>query len=222
MTKGDVSNRLAALYERRPLQGYARWKVRTDPVYRAALEVLRGRSTPLLDLGCGIGLLPFFLREHGYTAPILGIDFDERKIDVARKAATRYRGVDFIAGDAREPLPEGHDVVLLDVLHYFDPASQQTILSNVARAVAAGGVVVIRQVIHDGSWRARFTAFVDGAARAFKWMKAERLELPTREQITAAFGADFDAEVKPLWGRMLPYNNYLFVFRRRATARPTG
>jgi SAM-dependent methyltransferase len=215
VTKAGVANRLAALYERRPLQGYARWKVRTDPVYRAALEVLVGRSRPLLDLGCGIGLLPFFLREHGYTASILGIDFDERKIEVARKAATRYRGVDFIAGDAREPLPEGHDIVLLDLLHYFDPESQRTILSSVARAVAEDGVVVIRQVIHDGSWRARFTAFVDAAARAFKWMKAERVQLPTREQITAAFGDEFEAEVKPLWGRMLPYNNYLFVFRRR-------
>lgn len=222
MTKADVANRLAALYEPRPLQGYARWKVRTDPVYGAALEVLRGRTTPLLDLGCGVGLLPFFLREHGYTAPILGIDFDERKIEVARKAATRYRGIDFIAGDAREPLPEAHDLVLLDILHYFDPASQQRILSNVVRAVAPGGVVVIRQAIHDGSWRARFTAVVDGAARVFKWMKAERLQLPTRDDVTRAFGAEFEAEVRTLWGRMLPYNNYLFVFTRRTTARPSG
>ena len=212
--KDDVANRLAALYERRPLQGYVRWKVRADPAYRAALDVLRDRTLPLLDLGCGIGLLPFFLREHGYTAPILGVDFDERKIDVARNAATRYRDIDFIAGDARDPLPEGHDVVLLDILHYFDPQSQRTILDNVARAVAPQGVVVIRQVIHDGSWRARFTAFVDGLARVFKWMKAERLQLPTREQITSAFSDEFEADVKPLWGRM-PYNNYLFVFRRR-------
>lgn len=215
MTKPDVAKRLAGLYERRPLQGYARWKVRTDPVYRAALEVLRGRTLPLLDLGCGIGLLPFYLREHGYTAPILGIDFDERKVDAARRAATRYRGVDFIVGDAREPLPEGHDIVLLDVLHYFDPDSQQKILSNVARAVAPGGVVVIRQAIHDGSWRARFTALVDGAARIFRWMKAERLQLPARDHVTGAFGEEFESEVRPLWGRWLPYNNYLFVFRRR-------
>lgn len=212
MTKPDVAERLAALYQRRSLQGYVRWKVRTDPAYRAALDVLRGRTTPLLDLGCGVGLLPFFLREHGYTAPITGIDFDERKIELAQKAAASYTGIEFLSGDARVALPEGRDVVLLDILHYFDRVSRQQILANVARAVAADGVVVIRQVIGDGSWRARFTRFVDRAAHLFRWMKAERVELPTREEIVTAFEG-FEAEVRPMWGRM-PYNNYLFVFRR--------
>jgi SAM-dependent methyltransferase len=212
VTKHDVAERLAALYERRPLQGYVRWKVRTDPAYGAALDVLRDRTVPLLDLGCGVGLLPFFLREHGYTAPVIGIDFDERKLELAQKAAQHYRDVEFITGDARAPLPQGRDVVLLDILHYFDPASRQQILTNVARAVAPDGVVVIRQVIHDGSWRAHFTRFVDRTAHIFRWMKAERVELPTRDEIVRAFEG-FEAEVRPMWGRM-PYNNYLFVFRR--------
>jgi SAM-dependent methyltransferase len=217
VSRNDVAETLARLYTRRSLQGYVRWKVRTDPAYRAALEALRGRTRPLLDVGCGIGLLAFYLREHGYTAPIIGIDFDERKIEVARIAATRYRGLDFIAGDAREPLPEGHDVVLLDILHYFDRGSQQRILANAARAAGPDGVIVLRQGIRDGSWRHRLTSFVDGLARVFRWMKAENLSFPTREEIVGAFEG-YEAEVRPLWGNM-PYNSYLFVFRPRATAR---
>ncbi len=217
MTKHDVADRLAALYSRRPLQGYVRWKVRTDPAYRAALDALRDRTTPLLDLGCGVGLLPFFLREHGYTAPVLGIDFDERKLELARIAAKQYRDVEFQTGDARQPLPPDRDIVMLDILHYFDPASRQQIMKNVAAAVATNGLVVIRQVIDDGSWRARFTQFVDRAAHIFRWMKAERVELPTREEIVAAFEG-FDADVRPMWGRM-PYNNYLFILTRRGAAR---
>jgi SAM-dependent methyltransferase len=210
----DIAERLAALYDRRSLQGYVRWKVRTDPAYSAVRDALRGRTEPVVDLGCGVGLLPFYLREHGHAARMIGIDFDQRKIDVARKAAEHYGGIEFIAGDARAALPIGHDVVILDILHYFDTASQQTILGNAARA---GGVIVMRQGIRDGSWRYRLTALVDGLARVFRWMKAERLNFPTREEIVAAF-ADFDAEVRPLWGRM-PYNSYLFVFRPRAVAR---
>jgi SAM-dependent methyltransferase len=208
-----IAERLAGFYDRRSLQGYVRWKVRTDRVYAAVADTLHGRTRPLVDLGCGIGLLAFYLRERGFMAPIIGIDFDERKIDVARKAAARYRGIDFIAGDARGPLPEGHDFVLLDVLQYFDAESQQRILSSVARSVGPGGMVVIRQGIRDGSWRHRLTALVDAAARVFRWMKAERLQFPTREQILDAFDG-FEAEVTPLWGHM-PFNNYLFVFRAR-------
>ena len=50
MKELELSNRLASLYDRRALQGYVRWKVRTDPAYSAALEALRGRDLPLVDL----------------------------------------------------------------------------------------------------------------------------------------------------------------------------
>lgn len=212
MSRAAVAKRLASLYDRPALRAYVRWKVRADPAYDAVLRQLRGHDEPLIDLGCGVGLLPFYLREHGVQASIIGIDFDQRKVDVARRAATRYRDVDFIAGDARSSLPEGRSVVMLDLLHYLDAESRAQILANVARAVPPGGIVVIRQGVRDGSWRYRLTSAVDGLGRAIRWMKAEHLKYPTREEITAAF-AGFAAEITPLWGRT-PYNNYLFVFRR--------
>ncbi|HEU4886879.1 MAG TPA: methyltransferase domain-containing protein [Thermoanaerobaculia bacterium] len=220
MNDREIAERLASLYDGRALQGYVRWKVRTDLAYSAVRDALRGRTAPLVDLGCGVGLLPLYLREHGHGAAMVGIDFDQRKIDVARKAAQHYDGIEFVAGDARAPLPHGHDVVLLDILHYFDSVSQQTILANVARAAGDDGMVVIRQGIRDGSWRHRLTAIVDGLARVFRWMKAERLNFPTRAEVEAPF-AGFEVEVRPLWGRM-PYNSYLFVFRRRAAAHRPG
>ncbi|HKR63740.1 MAG TPA: class I SAM-dependent methyltransferase, partial [Thermoanaerobaculia bacterium] len=175
MSRNDVAHKLAALYDRRSLRQYVLWKVRTDPAYRAVFEQLRGRDTPILDLGCGVGLLAFYLRESGFTAPIIGVDFDERKIDLARIAARRYRDVEFIQGDARAPLPDGHDVVILDILQYFDDASQREILEHAARAVAQGGKVILRQALRDDSWRYRLTAAVDGLARKMHWMKAEHL-----------------------------------------------
>jgi SAM-dependent methyltransferase len=208
-----LSNRLASLYDRRALQGYVRWKVRTDPAYAAALDALQGRDFPLIDLGCGVGLLAFYLREHSYTGRVIGVDFDERKIDLARIAARRYREVDFITGDARDPLPEGHNVVILDILHYFDAQSQQQILRNAASAVPPGGAVIVRQPLRDASWRYRFTAAVDSLARTFKWMKAESLNYPTREELVAPFAEGFTRDVRPLWGRM-PYNTYFAVFAR--------
>ena len=216
----DVSDRVAARYARRSMQGYARWKIRFDPIYGGVLEALRDVRTPIVDVGCGIGLLPFFLREHGLTVPIAGFDFDERKIAAARDAGRGDRDLVFGVGDARDDLPLGHSVVLLDILHYFDAASQQRILGNAARAVPEGGVVVIRQPLRDASWRYRFTALVDAIGRGIRWMRAESLRYPERDEVIAPFG-QFDVSIRPLWGRT-PYNNYLFVLRKRAAraARP--
>jgi 2-polyprenyl-3-methyl-5-hydroxy-6-metoxy-1,4-benzoquinol methylase len=215
VTRKEIAARLASLYQHRGLQSYARWKVRFDPVYEAVAEQLRDRHEPLVDVGCGIGLLAFYLRESGFTAPIVGLDFDARKIDAARVAAKRYRDVDFIQSDARAPLPEQHNVTLLDVLQYFDDAGQQQILEHAARAVPPGGVVVIRQGIRDGSWRDRFTRMADAFTRLLRWMQMEQLNFPSHAKVSSAF-AGFEKEARPLWGRT-PYNNYLFVFRKAAS-----
>lgn len=219
MSPNAIAARLAALYERRSLREYVRWKVRTDPAYLAVFDRVGKSDLPLIDLGCGVGLLAFYLRERGYVAPIVGVDFDERKIEAARTAARGYRDVEFRAGDAREPLPDRHHVVILDILQYFDARSQQLILQQAARAVPPGGLVIIRQALRDRSWRYRLTSLVDGLARTFHWMKAEHLLFPTRDEIAESF-AGFTSEIRPLWGNM-PYNNYLLVFTRPAVARPS-
>jgi 2-polyprenyl-3-methyl-5-hydroxy-6-metoxy-1,4-benzoquinol methylase len=213
LNRKDVANRLSRLFDDRSLRSYVYWKVRTDPAYAAVVDHLRSHDgQPILDLGCGIGALAFFLREHGIDVPILGIDYDERKIKAAQSVAAQYHALDFRHGDARDPLPQGHNVIVLDVLQYFHDDDQQRVLSNIARAIPPNGVAIIRQGIRDESWRHRVTRAADAFARASRWMRAERLNFPSREQVTAAF-AGFETEITPLWGRT-PFNNYLFVFRK--------
>lgn len=212
MSRREVAGRIAASFGPRALREYVRWKVRANPAYDAVAERLRGRTNPVVNIGCGIGLLAHFLRASGIEVPIDGVNFDARKIAAAREAAAGLAGVTFARGDARQPFPAGRDVIMLDILHYFSPGDQQRILANAAAAVPAGGIVLIREGLRDSSWRYALTWFVNGAARLFRWMKAERLHFPTRDEITAAFPG-FQAEITPLWGKT-PYNGYLFVFRR--------
>jgi SAM-dependent methyltransferase len=210
-----IAKRVSDLYDRR-LRSYVYWKLRMDPAYGAVLDRLRGREQePLLDLGCGVGILPFFLREHGFTGPIAGIDIDERKIAAARNAG---KNVEFIRGSAAAPLPSNRNVVLLDLLQYVDTPSQQQILANAARVVPPGGVAIIRQGIRDDSWRYRFTRFVDEIGRAIRWNRGGRMNFPSREELVRHFDG-FELETTPLWGRT-PYNNYLFVFTRIGVRRP--
>jgi trans-aconitate methyltransferase len=207
----DVARRVAALYPTRFLRSYVRSKVASDPVYAAVFERVSG---PILDLGCGAGVLAAYLRARGCDAPIRGIDHDPRKIAAAQNLG--LRDAQFEVDDVGRALarPDGlkpvlHTVVMLDLLHYFDDAAQAALLQ---RAAASADVVIIRDAVRDGSWRYRVTYAQEAFARAIRWLRAERLNFPTREAIVRAF-AGFDAEIVPMWGRT-PFNNYLFVFRR--------
>jgi trans-aconitate methyltransferase len=192
-------------------------KLRTDPVYAAVTEVLLSQREPLYDIGCGVGLLAFYLRERGYAAPITGVDHDSAKVRAAAKIGARYGGLTFAVGDARAQLPQNRNVAVLDVLHYFRDEERRDLLEAIADAVAPGGVAIIRECIRDTSLRFRVTAAQEVLSRAIRWMKAERLNFATREEVVAPFAErGFSVTVTPMWGRT-PFNNYMFVFRRAAS-----
>jgi SAM-dependent methyltransferase len=202
----DVADTIAAQYPSGFLRAYVRAKVRIDPVYAAVFERIGQSAEPLLDVGCGVGILAAYLRTRGFAAPIRGIDHDERKVAVARRVV---HDAAFEVADARTSIAAGGTVVLLDLLHYFRSSDQEAIL----RAAAANGTtIIIRDAVRDGSWRYRLTYAQETFSRAVRWLRAERLHFPTRDEIMRPF-AKFDAEVVPLYGRT-PFNNYLFVFRR--------
>ena len=212
--------RLAERYPTRFLREYVKWKVRMDPIYGSVLPHLPPTPSSLIDLGCGVGILELILRENGFTAPLIGIDHDEKKIAIARQVMASDRDVKFIAGDARQSLPERGNVVMFDLLHYFTEDDQRSILSNVAAALAAGGVAIIRDGLRESNFRYWFTYYGEVFARVNGWLKAERLNFPTRSLIEQAFPAPhFSIESRLLAG-ILPTNNYLFVIKRSSTSMP--
>src|SRR3990172_6457858 len=75
-----IADRIASQFEDRWLREYVRAKVRLDPAYEAAWEAFSGSDLPVLDIGCGVGLLGFYLRARGYRGWFIGIDADASKI----------------------------------------------------------------------------------------------------------------------------------------------
>jgi SAM-dependent methyltransferase len=208
VTADDLASRIALQYPTRFLRSYVRSKVRIDPAYSAVFERVRESTQPLLDVGCGIGILAVYLRARGFSAPISGIDHDERKIAIARRV---FPDGAFAVGDARLNLDGRGTVVLLDLLHYFRSDEQGMILESIARTATT---VIIRDAIRDGSWRYRITYAQEAFSRAVRWLRAERLHFPSRADLMRPFDG-FAAEVVPLYGGT-PFNNYLFVFSRSA------
>lgn len=204
---------ISQLFDRPGYRIYARMKVASDPLYEATFRHLRGTTHPIIDLGCGLGILAFYLRDRGISTPIVGVDTDVEKVHAGQRVASHYRDIHLEVGDARDALRAfSGSVVMLDVLHYLTDADQSAMLADVARAVPPGGVAIIRDCLRDSSWRFRATQMEETIARTIGWLKVPRLNFPVIDGIDAAF-AGFTRELTPMWGRT-PFNNYLLVYRR--------
>jgi 2-polyprenyl-3-methyl-5-hydroxy-6-metoxy-1,4-benzoquinol methylase len=209
--------RVAARFEERWLRIYVNWKLRADPIYLTAFELFRNSGQPLVDIGCGVGLLAFYLRERNFLAPISGLDRDGRKIERANSVAHGIcQDVEFIEQDVCQPIMQTGNVILFDVLHYLPPDEQSRLLERLAAHLAPGQLLVIRDCPQDGNVRFWLTAWAERFAQTTTWNIKVPLHFPPRERILAVFSEDqFSRTVEPLWGRM-PFNNHLFIFRRRA------
>ncbi len=199
---------------------YAPAKLGSDPVYGAVTRELDGTalSLPVLDVGCGIGLLAFYLREAGFTPDVTGFDYDAGKIHSASGMSERsgHRGLRFMTGDARSEMPEfsGH-VVILDILQFFTQPEQALLLTQAAARVAPGGKLIIRSCLRDDSQRFRVTVAGDWLAKLTFWMKAGPVCYPDRALFESTLGsAGLKVRVEPLWGGT-PFNNHLIVAERQ-------
>ncbi|MEQ1513885.1 MAG: methyltransferase [Lysobacteraceae bacterium] len=196
---------------------YVHAKLGSDPLYPGVLAALRGSGAPLLDLGCGLGLLAHALRFDGQTFAYRGVDNDAAKIVRARRAAekrnlaqTRFDVVD-LAGT----IPEHRgSVAVLDVLQYLDADTQRALLVNAAAMLTPGALLVIRSAIDDDSGRARATRVTDRLANWIGWMRFRPRSWPTLAGLRDALeSAGLQAEFSPLYANT-PFNNWLIVARR--------
>lgn len=212
--------RVATQFRQPWLRHYVRGKMRSDQIYPAAYELLRSASHPILDVGCGVGLLAFYLRERGCFEPVLGLDIDARKIRWGKKiAAKQYGNIELRFHDIQKAIPVfSGNVALLDVLHYLPPADQEALLSRLTRCVAPGGVLIIRDCPSDSRPRFWMTWLAEKFAQTISWNLKGSLNFPTRSSINDIFSDhEFERQSRPLWGAS-PFNNHLFVFRRYDSA----
>lgn len=150
---------------------YVRWKIRLDPVYRAICDELPDR-VELVELGCGLGILPLLVVSLGSHRRVTGIDWDEPKVEAAKKAA-RGLPITIERADVRTYEPPPCDAIaIVDVLHYFDAEVQRGILERAVRALRPGGTLFVREG-ESGTKGSAWTRAIERLAVAFRWNKSD-------------------------------------------------
>ncbi|MEG3184569.1 class I SAM-dependent methyltransferase [Novilysobacter erysipheiresistens] len=196
---------------------YSRSKLGSDPLYPGVCDALRGSSAPLLDLGCGLGLLAHALRADGIDLPYRGVDNDCGKIARARGAAQQLSEVAFEHVDLAAPkfsldsFDHRGSVAILDVLQFIPPDAQHRTLDAAIAMLTPGARLVIRTGLDDGGTRARVTRAVDVLSKLLGWMNAGPTRYPDAGALRARFdGAGLVSEFTPLYGKT-PFNNWRVV-----------
>ncbi len=204
---------------------YARSKLSHDPLYPGVLHALRGSSAPVLDLGCGIGLLAHALHRDGQSLAYLGVDNDAGKLQRARRSAANagLHAARFELVDLAHALPSHQgSVALLDVLQYLSPSAQQRLLEQAIAMLAPGARLVIRTGFDDGSRRGRISRIADRAANLIGWMQSAPRRYPDAAHLRALLeAAGLQATFASLRGNT-PFNNWLVVARNDLQERPMG
>jgi predicted TPR repeat methyltransferase len=107
---------------------------------------------PVLDAGCGTGLVGRALRRAGYRGEIEGLDASSQSLAVAR-ASGEYRSLE--VADLRRPLDIGDDrfggLTCVGVMTYLSDV--EACWREFARVVRPGGVIAVTQ--RDDLWADR-------------------------------------------------------------------
>ena len=147
------------------VESYVRWKLRLDPIYREIDSVVPVRGS-VLDLGCGYGVMSHILARKSLERRVIGVDFDERKIGIARQTALATPNLSIEMQDILEwEYPPADAALLIDVLHYWPKEKQLRILEKAAACLREGGVLIVRSAVASSGWAHRATAWAEIFAR---------------------------------------------------------
>lgn len=130
-----------ALYDQAPLKERAFVRVRALLSDLLAVERHAPDAGPILDLGCGHGLLTNLLALGSVQRDVLGIDIDVAKIATARRTVGARTNVRFEVRDATS-IRDGAfaAIVVADVFYLLPPEEQRRLIANCYRLLRPGGL----------------------------------------------------------------------------------
>ena len=147
------------IYKGPILEWYVRIKMRFEAKNFENYDKQIGDRRNIVDFGCGLGYLGYYLHYRNDQRVILGVDYDEEKIAIAAHGYDKKENLNFMAQDIRAVELENPDVVFFnDVLHYLTREEQFKVLNDTVGRLADNGIIFIRDGITDMAERHALTS----------------------------------------------------------------
>jgi len=188
-------------------------------------EILNGKSSRILDLGCGPGFYSERLAALGHTC--CGIDFSPASIERARQNTRSIGSCEYVLGDMRTAeFGTDYDLaaIIFGEFNAFPPSDAEIILGKMHVALKPGGRVLIEAHTYDAikrigqaenSWyRSESGLFSDRphlCLIANIWYEDEELE---RTSFTVLDAETTDAEVYINTLQAYSFDSYRAMLKR--------
>jgi uncharacterized protein len=149
------------IYKGPLLEWYCKVKTALEHNYKL-FESLMPKKGKIVDVGCGYGFLPYMLMYKSRHREVLGLDYDEEKIEVAKNCAHKRENINFETADVTQyEFPYADGFIISDVLHYLEPQQQVNVIEKLAQKINKNGVLVIRDADADLKTRQAGTAYTE-------------------------------------------------------------
>ena len=149
------------IYKGPLLEWYCKIKTGFENNYQL-FESLMPKKGMIVDVGCGYGFLPYMLMYKSKARQILGVDFDEEKIEVADNCVHKTSNMSFKVGDVSHfDFPHADGFIISDVLHYLPEQQQIKVIQHCISKLNTNGVIVIRDADKDLATRQKGTWYTE-------------------------------------------------------------
>lgn len=201
------------IYKGPVLEWYMRVKVRLEKDYEVFHRIVP-KNARVLDAGCGYGFMAYMLAFASEGRAVTGIDYDEDKIDTAKRCFSRSDRINFAYADILEYHFDQYDAIIIaDMLHYLPKEGQDKVIQNAITALSEHGLLIIREGDSENKKHGRTKTTELFSTRLLKFNKTEHeLAFLSRSHILAI------AESRGLQVEMINdsdvTSNTIFVLRK--------
>ena len=165
------------IYKGPVLEWYCRIKTKLENNYQQ-FEDLLPKKGKIVDIGCGYGFLSIMLGLTSKQREILGVDYDDEKIQIAQNCLSRSEKLNFVCADVTAYNFEKADAFIInDVLHYFSTEKQIQLVETCIKQLNPNGVLIIRDADASMQKQHRFTKLTEFFSTKFGFNKTTQGKL---------------------------------------------